>query len=146
VRRRSNSTGIDRGQIEGGLVQGIGGLTGEQLAWDANGRLLSHSASTYQIPSFSDAPATLRVRLVGRGDGITATQAGVVQGSKAVGEPPLMLALAVREALKDAVAAFSAEGSPAARVVDLASPLTHEVLFAAVQARRGSRAGHPTER
>jgi xanthine dehydrogenase large subunit len=133
---------IDRGQIEGALVQGIGWLTGEELVWNDTGKLLSHSASTYQIPSFSDAPARMRVRLWGRdADGTatttpttpTAAQPGVVHGSKAVGEPPLMLALAVREALKDAIAAF-AEGR--AVVVDVASPLTHERLFAAVGAVR----------
>jgi xanthine dehydrogenase molybdopterin-binding subunit B len=133
---------IDRGQIEGALVQGIGWLTGEELVWNDAGKLLSHSASTYQIPSFSDAPARLRVRLWGRdADGTTTTtpttptaaQPGVVHGSKAVGEPPLMLALAVREALKDAIAAF-AEGR--AVVVDVASPLTHERLFSAVGAVR----------
>jgi len=126
---------VDRGQIEGALVQGIGWLTGEELVWDDAGRLRSHSASTYQIPSFSDAPAALRVRLWGQRDGDgAAAQPGVVHGSKAVGEPPLMLALAVREALKDAVAAF-AHGDRV--VVDVASPLTHERLFAAVRAVRG---------
>jgi xanthine dehydrogenase molybdopterin binding subunit/xanthine dehydrogenase small subunit len=125
---------IDRGQIEGALVQGIGWLTGEELSWSADGRLLSHSASTYQIPSFSDAPAVMKVRLLHDVVG-GAPQSDVVHGSKAVGEPPFMLAFAVREALKEAVAAFG----PAGFVVDVPSPLTHEVLFAAVaRARRSS--------
>jgi xanthine dehydrogenase molybdopterin-binding subunit B len=128
---------VDRGQIEGALVQGIGWLTGEELVWDEAGRLRSHSASTYQIPAFSDAPAQLWIRLWGKdaADGAVA-QPGVVHGSKAVGEPPLMLSLAVREALKDAVAAFSDRRV----VVDVASPLTHERLFHAVRAVGAVRA------
>jgi xanthine dehydrogenase molybdopterin binding subunit/xanthine dehydrogenase small subunit len=131
---------VDRGQIEGALVQGIGWLTGEHLVWDDAGRLQSHSASTYQIPSFSDAPAELRVQVWGRDAG-GAAQPGVVHGSKAVGEPPFMLAFAVREALKDALAAF-AGGSRV--VVDVPSPLTHERLFGAVAALgRRSAASEP---
>ena len=124
----SLNPGVDRGQVEGALVQGIGWLTGEELAWSPEGKLLSHSASTYQIPSFSDAPGIFKVRLL---DDETAPQDSVVHGSKAVGEPPLMLALAVREALKEAVAAFA---GPSKRVVvDVGSPLSHEALFHAVQ-------------
>jgi xanthine dehydrogenase large subunit len=130
----SLNPGIDRGQIEGGLVQGIGWLTGEELKWSADGRLLSHSASTYNIPTFSDAPAELRVALY---DEVVAgaPQSGVVHGSKAVGEPPLMLAFAVREALKDAIAAFAAR---AGHVVDVPSPLSHEALWTAVRRARGA--------
>jgi len=117
---------IDRGQIEGAFLQGVGWLTAEELLWDANGQLLSHSASTYQIPAFGDAPARFDVQLFPH-----ATQSGVVHGSKAVGEPPLMLALSVREALRDAIAAFGAPGG----CVALPSPLTHEVIWHAVQAR-----------
>ena len=119
---------VDRGQVEGALVQGIGWLTGEELKWNDQGHLLSHSASTYAIPSFSDTPAVFKVRLLDH-----APQPGVIHGSKAVGEPPFMLAFAVREALKDAVAAFGTPGV----VVDVPSPLTHEVLFKAVQRVRG---------
>ena len=121
---------VDRGQVEGALVQGIGWLTGEELLWTPEGRLLSHSASTYQIPSFSDAPAVFKVRLL---DDETAPQKDVVHGSKAVGEPPFMLALAVREALKEAVAAFA----PGRHIVNVPSPLTHEALFHAVETARG---------
>jgi xanthine dehydrogenase molybdopterin binding subunit len=117
---------IDRGQIEGGFVQGMGWLTGEELKWDAKGRLLAHSASTYQIPAISDAPADFRVRLLPR-----AAQGNTIHGSKAVGEPPLMLAIAVREAIRDAVAAFGKPGGE----VDLPSPATHEAIFHAVNAR-----------
>src|SRR6185295_15946648 len=72
----SLNPGIDRGQVEGGFVQGVGWLTGEELLWDAEGRLMTHSASTYQIPAFSDAPADFRVKLYEE-----ATQQGVVHGS-----------------------------------------------------------------
>jgi xanthine dehydrogenase large subunit len=117
---------IDRGQIEGGFLQGVGWLTAEELRWANDGRLLSHSASTYQIPAFGDAPARFDVTLFPH-----ATQSGVVHGSKAVGEPPLMLALSVREALRDAIAAFGTPGG----TVTVPSPLTHETLWHAVRAR-----------
>ncbi len=119
---------IDRGQIEGGFVQGVGWLTGEELKWDARGRLLTHSASTYQIPAFSDAPFELNVELLP-----DAAQAGTIHGSKAVGEPPLMLALSVREAIRDAVAAFGAEPG---QVVELGCPATHEAIYQAITALR----------
>jgi xanthine dehydrogenase molybdopterin-binding subunit B len=123
----SLNPGVDRGQIEGGFVQGLGWLTREDLRWDAEGRLLTHSASTYQIPAFSDAPADFRVTLFPN-----AAEAGVVHGSKAVGEPPLMLAISVREAIREAVAAFS----EAPGEVALASPATGEAVFAAIAALR----------
>ncbi len=117
---------VDRGQIEGGFVQGMGWLTREDLKWDGEGRLLTHSASTYAIPAFSDRPADFRVSLLEK-----ATQEGVVGGSKAVGEPPLMLAISVREAIRDAVAAFGdADGA-----VELASPASVEAIWWAVRRR-----------
>jgi xanthine dehydrogenase molybdopterin-binding subunit B len=122
----SLNPGVDRGQIEGGFVQGMGWLTSEELKWDAKGRLLTHSASTYQIPAISDAPMEFNVTLLPR----RAAQ-HAVHGSKAVGEPPLMLALSVREAIRDAVAAFGAPGGE----VRLASPATGEAVFAAIQCR-----------
>lgn len=124
----SLNPGVDRGQIEGGFVQGMGWLTREDLRWDAKGRLLSHSASTYQIPAFSDAPADFRVSLFK-----DAKQPAVVHGSKAVGEPPLMLAISVREAIREAVAAFGASGE-----IALASPATGEAIFTAVQLQRST--------
>ena len=122
----SLNPGIDRGQVEGGFVQGMGWLTGEELSWDEKGRLLTHSASTYQIPAISDAPADFRVTLFPE-----AAQKDTIHGSKAVGEPPLMLALSVREALRDAVAAFGEPGG----LVELASPATHEAIFMALRKR-----------
>ncbi|MES2659140.1 MAG: xanthine dehydrogenase molybdopterin binding subunit [Verrucomicrobiota bacterium] len=95
---------IDRGQIEGGFVQGMGWLTSEELKWDDKGKLLTHSASTYAIPAFSDAPPDFRVTLLDE-----AKQPNTIHGSKAVGEPPLMLAISVREAIRDALGAFEIE-------------------------------------
>ena len=94
---------IDVGQIEGGFVQGAGWLTLEELRWDESdgphrGRLNTQAASTYKIPSFSEMPEEFNVHLFER-----ATESGVVYGSKAVGEPPLMQAFSVREALRQAV-------------------------------------------
>jgi xanthine dehydrogenase large subunit len=122
----SLNPGIDRGQVEGGFVQGMGWLTGEELLWDPQGRLLTHSASTYPIPAISDAPAELNVELLP-----DAAQHNTIHGSKAVGEPPLMLAISVREAIRDAVAAFGAPGGE----VRLAAPATHEAIYRAVQER-----------
>ena len=123
----SLNANIDRGQIEGAFVQGMGWLTGEELKWDKTGRLLSHSASTYQVPSIGDAPADFRVTLLAK-----AAQPGVIHGSKAVGEPPLMLAISVREAIRDAIAQFAPPGTE----VRLGCPATHEAIFASIQAIR----------
>jgi xanthine dehydrogenase molybdopterin-binding subunit B len=124
----SLNPGIDRGQIEGGFVQGLGWLTSEELKWDVEGRLLTHSASTYQIPAISDAPMEFNVTLLP-----AAQNPNAVHGSKAVGEPPLMLAISVREAIRDAVASFGTPGGE----VRLASPATGEAVFAAIAERFG---------
>ncbi|MCR6654343.1 MAG: xanthine dehydrogenase molybdopterin binding subunit [Opitutus sp.] len=121
----SLNPGVDRGQIEGGFVQGMGWLTSEELKWDAKGRLLTHSASTYQIPAISDAPIEFNVTLLPK-----ANQPNTIHGSKAVGEPPLMLAFCVREAIRDAVASFGGQGE-----VALASPATGEAILSAIQQR-----------
>ncbi|MFY9923139.1 MAG: xanthine dehydrogenase molybdopterin binding subunit [Opitutaceae bacterium] len=124
----SLNPGVDLGQIEGGLVQGIGWLTREELLWDKQGRLLTHSASTYQIPALSDAPVEMHITPLPR-----AAQEGTIHGSKASGEPPLMLAFSVREAIRDAVAAFGTRGGE----VPLASPATCEAIFSAIKRRLG---------
>ena len=118
--------GVGRGQVEGGFVQGVGWLTTEELIWDENGRLLTHSPDTYKIPSIGDVPVEFNVAFL-KG----AAQKGVVYGSKAVGEPPLMLAISVREALRDAVAAFGPPGG----MVELASPATCEAILNAITKR-----------
>jgi len=124
---------IDLGQIEGAFVQGAGWMTMEELVWDerpgqGQGRLLTSAASTYKLPSLSEMPAVLNVSLLE-----AATEDGVVYGSKAVGEPPLMLAIAVREAIRDAAAAFGETGAS----VDLGLPATPEATYWAIEAVRG---------
>ncbi|MGW0733101.1 xanthine dehydrogenase molybdopterin binding subunit [Streptomyces sp. NPDC002851] len=127
---------IDIGQVEGGFVQGAGWLTLEDMRWDTGagpnrGRLLTQAASTYKLPSFSEMPEEFNVTLLEN-----ATEEGAVYGSKAVGEPPLMLAFSVREALRQAAAAFG----PAGVGVELASPATPEAVYWAIEAARGGDA------
>ncbi len=120
---------IDRGQIEGGFIQGLGWLTLEELLWDTQGRLATAGASTYKLPSWPEVPEIFNVDFLEH-----ATEPGVVRGSKAVGEPPLMLALSVREAIREAIAAFGSGG-----VVTLDSPATPERIFWAIEHARGRR-------
>jgi xanthine dehydrogenase large subunit len=121
---------IDRGQVEGGFVQGLGWLTLEELLWDAQGRVATAGASTYKLPSWSELPEVFEVAFLER-----ATEPGVIFGSKAIGEPPLMLAISAREAIRDAIAAFGPGG-----VVALDSPLTPERIFWAVEKARAALA------
>ncbi len=114
---------IDKGQVEGGFVQGMGWLTMEELIWDDTGRLKTFAPSTYKIPTLSDVPADFFVQLATR----PKEDKGAVLGSKAVGEPPLMLAISVREAIKDAI--FSIAKKP----VELASPATPEAILWAIE-------------
>ncbi|GGY71622.1 MULTISPECIES: xanthine dehydrogenase molybdopterin binding subunit [Streptomyces] len=123
---------IDIGQVEGGFVQGAGWLTLEDLRWNTDdgpqrGRLLTQAASTYKLPSFSEMPEEFNVSLLEN-----APEEGAVYGSKAVGEPPLMLAFSVREALRQAAAAFGPDGTS----VELASPATPEAVYWAIQSAR----------
>ncbi|SIQ02612.1 xanthine dehydrogenase molybdopterin binding subunit [Bosea sp. TND4EK4] len=97
---QSLNPAIDKGQIEGGFVQGMGWLTTEELAWDAKGRLSTHAPSTYKIPVASDRPRIFNVHLLENAPNREPT----IHRSKAVGEPPLMLAISVLHALSDAVA------------------------------------------
>jgi xanthine dehydrogenase large subunit len=120
---RSINPALDIGQIEGGFVQGMGWLTSEELVWDSEGRLLTHGPSSYKIPSAGDLPAEFRVELWQQ-----ANREDNVHGSKAVGEPPLMLAISVWEALRDAVAQARGDGLP----VRLDAPATPERLLRAL--------------
>ena len=123
----SINEGVNRGQIEGGFVQGLGWLTTEELKWNDEGQLLTHSPDTYKIPSVGDTPQIFNVTLLKN-----ATQKNVIHGSKAVGEPPFMLAISAREAIRDAVAAFgSGKGE-----VALAVPATCEAIWFAIQKRK----------
>jgi xanthine dehydrogenase molybdopterin-binding subunit B len=80
----------------------------------------------------SDAPLEFHITLFPR-----AAQAGTIHGSKAVGEPPLMLSLSVREAIRDAIAAFGTPGGE----IRLPSPAPSEVIFTSIQARLGTQSG-----
>ena len=97
----SINTEIDKGQIIGGFIQGVGWCTTEELKYDKNGNLLNHSPDTYKIPSIQDIPDDFRVKLL---QGFSNDNA--IRKSKAVGEPPLMLAFSVWLAIKDAISAI----------------------------------------
>jgi xanthine dehydrogenase molybdopterin binding subunit/xanthine dehydrogenase small subunit len=122
--------GISAGQVEGGFAQGMGWLTAEELLWDKEGRLLTHCPDTYKIPSIGDTPLVFNVSLLKN-----AAQKDVIYGSKAVGEPPLMLAISVREAIRDAVSAF---GPPNGQT-PLPVPATSEAIWTAIQRRAVSQ-------
>jgi len=91
---------IDIGQIEGGFIQGVGWCTTEEIKWDNKGRLLTHSPDTYKIPTVNDIPGDFRVELLK-----DYPNEGTIRKSKAVGEPPFMLAFSVWLAIKDAISA-----------------------------------------
>ncbi len=120
---RSINPGIDIGQIEGGFVQGMGWLTTEQLVWNDKGYLSTHAPSTYKIPTAGDVPEHFKVDLWHEPN-----PEDNVFGSKAVGEPPFMLAISVFEALKDAVAQAWGDG----RAVQLTAPATAENVLKAL--------------
>jgi len=90
---------IDKGQIEGGYIQGLGWLTTEEVSWKSNGILTTHSPSTYKIPTAGETPFKFNVEIYDRGF----NKEKVINRSKAVGEPPFMLAISSFIALKDAV-------------------------------------------
>lgn len=115
---------IDLGQIEGAFVQGQGWFTCEELWWDKQGRLRTVGPSTYKIPGSRDAPAIFNVKMLENAPSKEAT----IFRSKAVGEPPLMLATAVWNALKDAIAA-TGDGRTAVR---LDAPATPERILASL--------------
>lgn len=116
---------IDKGQIEGGFVQGMGWLTTEELVWDDKGVLRTHAPSTYKIPVASDRPRIFNVNLLENAPNREPT----IHRSKAVGEPPLMLAISVLHALSDAVASVGGH-----RVCPrLDTPATPERVLAAVE-------------
>jgi xanthine dehydrogenase large subunit len=124
---RSLNPAVDIGQIEGGFVQGMGWLTTEELVFHSDGRLLTHAPSTYKIPCASDVPDHFQIALW---DG--ANREDTIYRSKAVGEPPLMLAISVFAAIADAIHSLN----PAVPV-PLGAPATPESILRAVQVVRG---------
>ena len=121
---RSVNPAIDRGQVEGGFIQGLGWLTMEEVVWDDKGRLLTHAPSTYKIPVASDCPPVFNVWLWEKGENVR----DIAYRSKAVGEPPLMLALSAFHAISDAVGATFASRDP----VPLEAPATPENILKAI--------------
>lgn len=126
---RSLNPAIDLGQIEGGFVQGMGWLTTEELWWDEQGRLRTHAPSTYKIPACGDRPRVFNAELL---EG-TRNREDAIHRSKAVGEPPLMLAISVLHAISDAVASV-ADHKVCPR---LDAPATPERVLEAVERLRG---------
>jgi xanthine dehydrogenase large subunit len=121
---RSLNPAIDLGQIEGGFIQGMGWLTSEELWWDDKGSLRTHAPSTYKIPACSDRPEDFRMELWSSGRNVEKT----IHRSKAVGEPPLMLAISVHRAIADAVASVADHKI----VPALNTPATPEAVLHAV--------------
>jgi xanthine dehydrogenase large subunit len=128
---RSLNPAIDLGQIEGAFVQGMGWLTTEELWWDAQGRLRTHGPSTYKIPGSRDVPRIFNARLLSDAPNREAT----IFRSKAIGEPPLMLAISVWLAIRDAIASLA----DYRRAPALDAPATPERVLAAIEEVRGQR-------
>lgn len=121
---------IDLGQIEGGYIQGNGWVTTEEIKWDAQGQLLTHSPDTYKIPTVQDIPKDFRVQLLHN-----VPNPNTIRKSKAVAEPPFMLALSTWLAIKDAIsAAANHEIEP-----EFSLPATNEVIVLAVEQVKKAR-------
>jgi len=118
---------LDLGQVEGAFVQGMGWLTTEELVFDGKGRLTTHAPATYKIPVASDIPERFNTRLHMRPN-----KTDSIYRSKAVGEPPLMLGIAVYSAILDAVHAVKPGGQP-----KLEAPCTPEAILRAVKSLEG---------
>ena len=129
---------LDVGQVTGGFVQGMGWVTTEHLFYDADGLLVSHSPSTYKIPSIQDTPRVFNAHLV-----FNEGNAANIRGTKAAGEPPLLLSLSVWTAIRDAVMGAREARTGRRDLVPLAIPATAERVlralepetFAAIEAR-----------
>jgi xanthine dehydrogenase large subunit len=116
---------IDRGQIEGGFLQGVGWLTSEELWWDVRGALQTHAPSTYKIPTARDWPERSTITILEQ----SPNREDTIYRSKAVGEPPLMLAISVFHAIRDACAACGATGE----LPQLTAPATPEAVLRAIE-------------
>jgi xanthine dehydrogenase large subunit len=127
---RSLNPAVDLGQVEGGFLQGVGWLTSEELWWDEHGTLKTHSPSTYKIPTARDWPENARVRLLQN----SPNREDTIFRSKAVGEPPLMLALSVFHAIRDACASCGGTGAALA----LSAPATPEAVLRAISEKRAT--------
>jgi xanthine dehydrogenase large subunit len=113
------NTIVDRGQIEGGLVQGIGWMTLEELIYNSEGRLLSNALSTYKVPDIYAVPKEIDVHFMP-----TPGSKNAIFGSKAVGEPPLMYGIGAFFALRNAIKAFNPDARPT-----FTAPMTPEKVL-----------------
>ena len=129
---RSLNPAIDEGQIEGGFIQGMGWLTMEELVYGDRGQVLTHAPSTYKIPCASDRPDDLRIALFRQDN-----QEDTIFRSKAVGEPPFMLAISVHSALAHAISSFG----PAEHWPELHAPATAEEVLRAIHRQRALSTG-----
>jgi xanthine dehydrogenase large subunit len=116
---QSINPGVDRGQVIGGFVQGMGWVTMEELRYSESGELLSHSPTTYKIPNVTDVPSVFNVAFLDNRDNDLN-----IYSSKAVGEPPLLLGVSVWAAVKHALCSISGEGVP-----KLNLPATNEEIL-----------------
>lgn len=114
---------IDLGQVEGGYIQGVGWCTTEEIKWNDKGHLLSHSPDTYKIPSVQDIPKDFRVQLLAN-----VPNPNTIRKSKAVAEPPFMLALATWLAIKDAISAVTQHHFEP----EFSLPATNEVILKSI--------------
>lgn len=115
---------IDKGQVEGAFIQGVGWLTTEELCWNESGKLMTHAPSTYKIPAINDCPEDFRVELFDN-----ANHEDTILRSKAVGEPPLLLSFSVFLAIRDAIASLADGKNP-----PLNAPATPENILHAITA------------
>ena len=129
---QSINPALDKGQVEGAYVQGMGWLTSEELWWHPQtGKLMTHAPSTYKIPTANDCPPDFRVNLFDNRN-----PEDTIYRSKAVGEPPLLLGFSVFFAIRDAVASLGAPGA----VPTLHAPATPEAILDAVEAMQATHA------
>jgi xanthine dehydrogenase molybdopterin binding subunit len=120
----SLNPGLDLGQVEGGYIQGLGWCTTEEIKWDDKGNLMTHSPDTYKIPSVQDIPRDFRTALLQN-----VPNPNTIRKSKAVAEPPFMLALSTWLAIKDAISAVgNHEVEP-----EFAIPATNEVILLSIE-------------
>ena len=129
---RSLNPAIDLGQIEGAFIQGMGWLTTEEVVWNKDGLLTTHSPSTYKIPTANDCPPVFNVKLFERDNLMNS-----IHRSKAVGEPPLLLSFSAFFAIRDAIASLGSPGS----APSLHAPATAETILDAVRAVRSASPG-----
>ena len=121
---RAINPAIEKGQIEGGFVQGTGWLTIEEVNWKLNGELTTHSPSTYKIPAVNDMPEKFNVAIFKN-----LNKENVVNKSKTTGEPPLMLAMSVFFAIKDAIASVGNY----TKIPKLNAPATPEAILLSIK-------------